>query len=136
MENKYIGDYKPVEIMVNVGDRIAFRSIEDILADEKNEESRRSTIEMSKILIRIDDQKVYFMNPLPEGVTLDDPEVKKAVESGAIKIVDGMIADDQEYELRKDGVYMVMPGGGKKSRLNTDNEGELIFFVTKYRKIN
>lgn len=74
---------------------------EEAVADEMRE--RKKTIGMS---IRIcDDNKLYMLMPLPEGVTQE--EIDKAVLAGVIKIMDGAIADEpKEWELRDGELWL------------------------------
>ena len=76
-------------------------SDEEAVADEMNE--RRKLV---GTFIKIcDDGRLYMLMSLPEGVTQE--EIDKAVAAGAIKLLDGAIADEpMNWELRNDELWI------------------------------
>ena len=104
-------------------------SDEEAVADEMKERNRT----VGTILEVCDDGKLYFLMPLPEGVS--QTEVDAAVKAGIIKVRDGMLTEDPHCWQDRDGELWVS--------MRTDDDfmqfsgdGDLLTMVTtRFEKI-
>ena len=132
--------------MVNDSDEVVFLSAEEYLKapmpyiDESDEEAVADELKERRNMIGgqiavCEDGKLYMLMPLPEGVSKE--EVDKAVETGVIKLYDGMITDDPKAWEERDGELWLEVGEGMSedgwAKLS-DDDGHLLFMTTRYTK--
>ena len=111
----YIGMWKFHSIgIINDADEMVYLNGEEYLSspmpyiDETEEEAVADEMKERKQCIGTqikvcEDGNMYMLMPLPEGVS--DAEVKQAVETGVIKLMDGMMVGDSHSWEDRDGEF-------------------------------
>ena len=131
---------------VNENDEMVYMGAEDYLnspmpyVDETDEEAVADELNERRQMIGgqiavSEDGKLYMLMPLPEGVSKE--EVNQAVESGIIKLYDGMMTDEPKAWEERDGELWLDVGEGMSEDgwvKISDDDGFLIFFTTRYVK--
>lgn len=131
---------------VNENDEMVYMGAEDYLnspmpyVDETDEEAVADELNERRQMIGgqiavSEDGKLYMLMPLPEGVSKE--EVDQAVESGIIKLYDGMMTDEPKAWEERDGELWLDVGEGMSEDgwvKISDDDGFLIFFTTRYVK--
>ena len=143
----YIGRWKFHSIgVINDSDEMEFLNAEDYLnspmpyIDESDEEmvadERKERRQMIGGQIAVcEDGKLYMLLPLPEGVS--QAEVDQAVQSGHIRLYDGMMTDRPIAWEERDGELWFEAGEGMSEdgwAKASDENGFLVFMTTRYIK--
>ncbi len=148
----YIGIWKFHSIgVINDGDELAYLNAEEYInspmlyIDETDEEAVEDEIKERKQIIGAcievcEDNKVYMLMPLPEGVSQED--VDAAVAEGQISLRNGMLCGGVMPWEERDGKLWLDTGiegetFGEKADTWTcaiDDEGFFTFMTTRYIK--
>lgn len=103
----------------------------EAVADEIKE---RKQIVDAQLSIR-EDGKLYFLLPLPEGVSQD--EVDAAVAAGHIKLLDGMMTQDPIDWEDRNGEFWLNLDSGEDGFVRLDDEnGFITIMTTRYVKVD
>ena len=148
----YIGIWKFHSIgVINDGDELAYLNAEEYInspmpyIDETDEEAVKDEIKERKQIIGAcievcEDNKVYMLMPLPEGVSQE--EVDAAVMSGEISLRNGMLCSCAMSWEERDGKLWFdtgIAGEAFDEKTDTwtcaiDDEGFFAFMTTRYIK--
>jgi len=104
-------------------------SDEEAVADEMKERKRT----VGTLLEVCEDGKLYFLMPLPEGVSQE--EVEAAVKAGAIKVREGMMTDEPYDWQERDGELWVTMGTGAEDVQFSGDDEFLTMATTRFERL-
>lgn len=146
----YVGNWKFHSIASrNENDELVYLSAEEYLkapmpyVDESDEEAAadelRERRKMTGARVKVcEDGKLYFLMPLPEGVSQE--EIDQAVSSGAITLIDGMMANrPAQWQERDGGLWYEASSEGLGENgdpwvKGIDSEGFFVFAGSRFVK--
>ncbi len=132
--------------VVNDSDEMVYLGAEEYLkapmpyVDESDEEAVADEMKERRRMIGgqiavCEDGKLYMLMPLPEGVSKE--EVDRAVQSGVIKLYDGMMTDAPKAWEERDGALWLEVGEGMSEdgwAKISDDDRYLTIMTTRYVK--